>query len=93
MAGQTQALKQPAQPHGGVVPFMVMNLSLSDAICAVGIPSLEIGLAAAKAGLVKIGDGEGTIHFEWNKEALDKRGVQFLESMLLNLRAAAGVSQ
>lgn len=72
---------------------MVMNLSLSDAICAVGIPSLEIGLAAAAAGLVKLNDGEGTPHFHWDKAALDKHTVSFLEQMLLNLREAAGTAQ
>ena len=93
MAGQSETKQQRQELHGSLTPFMVMNLSLSDAICAVGIPSLAIGLAAAQVGLVKTTMGEGTPHFEWDKEALDKRGVKFLEQMLLNLRQATGTLQ
>lgn len=75
------------------LPFSVLSYSLSQAICAVGVPSLTIGLAAANAGLITMSDGEGTLHFEWNKEALDKKSVKFLEAMLINLRDAAGIAQ
>lgn len=76
-----------------MIPHNVLSYSLSDAICALGIPSLEMGMVAAKAGLVKVADGEGTLHFEWDKAALDKHSVKFLESMLLSLREACGVPQ
>jgi hypothetical protein len=76
-----------------MIPHNVMAYSLSDAICQLGIPSLEIGLSAAKTGLVKISDGEGTMHFEWDKGQLDKHSVKFLESMLLSLREACGAAQ
>lgn len=78
---------------GRSIPHGVLSYSLSDAICALGIPSLEMGLAAAKTGLVKVSDGEGTMHFEWSKQALDKHSVKFLETLLLNLRDACGVPQ
>jgi len=92
MAQQTVAETQH-QPHGGVVPFNVMAYSLSDAICRVGVPTLEIGLAAAKSGLIRIEAGEGTMHFEWDKAALDQHSIKFLEHMLLSLRKAAGMAQ
>ena len=75
-----------------MLPFNVLAYSLSEAICAVGIPTLEIGLSAASAGLVTIENGEGTLHFTWNKARLDKHSVKFLEAMLINLREAAGES-
>jgi hypothetical protein len=73
------------------IPYGVLALSLSDAICALGIPSLEMGLAAANAGLVKLDTGEGTMHFEWDKAALDRHPPIFLENLLTNLRDAVGV--
>lgn len=76
-----------------MMPHNVLAFSLSEAICAVGIPSLDIGLAAAKAGLVKLTDGEGTPHFEWDKATLDRHPPLFLENLLLKLRDAAGVKQ
>jgi hypothetical protein len=93
MAGQTEVSK-PAVVHGGVsLPFNVMAYSLSDAICQVGIPSMEIGLAAVAQGLAVLDSGEGMPHFHWNKKALDKHGVKFLETMLMNLRQASGVAE
>lgn len=86
MAEQVEVGSERSIPHG------VLAYSLSDAICALGIPSLEMGLAAAKTGLVKIADGEGTLHFEWDKPSLDKLTVKTLEHLLLNLRDACGVS-
>ena len=85
MAEQTEANVERTIPYG------VLSYSLSEAICAIGIPTLEMGLAAANAGLVKVSDGEGTIHFEWNKAKLDKHSVKFLEQMLISLRQAAGM--
>ena len=90
MAEQAKADEQRAQPHGLLTPFNVFSYSLSDAICAIGIPSLEMGLAAAKTGLVKVNDGEGTLHFEWDKKRLDKHSVKFLEALLINLRQSVG---
>jgi hypothetical protein len=92
MAEQAKADEQRAQPHGVLIPFNVMCYSLSEAICALGIPTLEMGLAAANSGLVKVHDmGEGTLHFEWDKKRLDKHSVKFLETLLINLRDATGV--
>lgn len=95
MARQIELQEQQAVVHGGVapVPFNVFAYSLSDAICRIGIPSLEIGLAAASSGLVKLTKGEGTPHFEWDKAKLDRHSPIFLENLLLNLRTAAGVEQ
>lgn len=85
MAGQTQTVDSGQQPHGGI-GFAVFAYSLSEAICREGIPSLDIGLAAAKQGLVKMTVGEGTPHFEWDKARLDKLTVKTLEALLVNLR-------
>ncbi len=91
MAEQAKADLSGTQPHGVLMPFNVFNYSLSDAICALGIPTLEMGLAAAKTGLVKVSDGEGTLHFEWDKARLDRHSVKFLESLLISLQQAVGV--
>lgn len=94
MARQTELQEQQAVVHGGVgIPYNVFARSLSEAICLVGIPTLEIGLAAASRGLVKLTTGEGTPHFEWDKARLDRHSPMFLENLLLNLREAAGVVQ
>jgi hypothetical protein len=60
--------------------------SLAQAICAEGIPSLHIGHTAAQQGLVILTTGEGLPHFEWSEKALNKRGVAFLEQLLMGLR-------
>ena len=77
------------------LPYGVLALSLSDAIVTLGIPSLEMGLAAAQAGLTRFAAESDTssLHFEWNKEALDKLPLNVLEQLLLNLRDAVGVTQ
>ena len=63
--------------------------SLSEAICAEGIPSMAVGLTAATQRLATMGSGEGQPHFEWDIQALNKRSVAFLEHLLLTLRIAA----
>ena len=60
--------------------------TLSQAICAEGIPTLDIGHTAAQQGLVMMSTGEGLIHFEWDEKALNRRGVAFLERLLYRLR-------
>lgn len=65
-----------------------MSWSLAQAICSVGIPSYEIGLAAAAQRLVKVSDGEGTTHFEWQEQALNRLSAKTLELLLLRLREA-----
>lgn len=92
MAGQTQVEQRAGGVHVGMMPFSVMAYSLSEAICRIGVPTLEIGISAANSGLIKISDGEGTNHFEWDRAALDRHPPIFLENLLLALRQAAGVS-
>ena len=70
-----------------------MSWSLAQAICSVGIPSYEIGMAAAAQRLVKISEGEGTTHFSWREEALNRLPTQILEKLLLRLRVAAKDNQ
>lgn len=89
MAGQPQAIADRQDVYGSI-GHAVFARSLSEAICAVGVPTLEIGLSAAKTGLIKLGAGEGTMHFEWDKAALDKLTVKTLETLLIGLRQAAG---
>lgn len=76
-----QAERLP-QPHG------CMSWSLAQAICSEGIPSYEIGMAAAAKQLVAINDGEGTVHFSWREDRLNRLPAKTLESLLLRLRAA-----
>lgn len=83
MARPDQRTQRLPQPHG------CMSWSLAQAICSVGIPSYEIGLAAAAKRLVRISDGEGTIHFEWREDNLNRLPVKTLENLLLRLRVVS----
>lgn len=69
-------------------PACTIPYTLAQAICSIGVPSLDIGLAAARRGLVKTEDGEGTLHFEWDEKALNRLTVKSLEEMLKGLREA-----
>lgn len=83
MAGQDRQTERLPQPHG------CMSWSLAQAVCSVGFPSYEIGVAAAAKNLAHKTDGEGTEHFAWNEEGLNALSVRTLETLLLRLRAAA----
>lgn len=83
MARPDRTQQRLPQPHG------CMSWSLAQAICHVGIPSYEIGMAAAARHLVTVADGEGTTHFSWREEALNRLSATTLENLLLRLRVAA----
>lgn len=81
MAGQDRQTERLPQPHG------CMSWSLAQAICHEGIPSYEIGIAAAEKRLVTVEDGEGMPHFAWDEAALNRLSVKPLEELLIRLRA------
>ena len=83
MAGQDRQTERLPQPHG------CMSWSLAQAVCSVGFPSYEIGVAAAAKNLAHKTDGEGTEHFAWNEEGLNRLSAYTLEILLLRLREAA----
>lgn len=82
MARSDRQAERLPQPHG------CMSWSLAQAICHVGIPSYEIGMAAAAQHLVSIADGEGTTHFTWREDRLNRLPAKTLETLLLRLREA-----
>ncbi len=97
MDRQTEATRGPGVPHvvlKPLVPYNVMAYSLSRAICKLGFPCLDIALAAAAQGLVKVTaaeNAEGLTHYEWSEKHLDRLGVRVLEALYLRLQTAAGV--
>lgn len=81
MAGQTEAERSGRLPHG------CMSLSPVAMIAAIGVPSLEVGLAAAQTGLA-VRDEHGDWH--WVPEKLETLPETSLVGLLEGLRDMVG---
>ena len=83
MAGQDRQTERLPQPHG------CMSWSLARAVCSVGFPNYEIAQAATAKNLAHMTVGEGTEHFAWREDRLNRLSIYTLEILLLRLREAA----
>lgn len=90
MARQTEAVGKQGQLHVGLIPYNVMTNDLVGMIASIGVPSVEIGLAAAAKGLTSPGTTVWDESWVWNRDALAEQPTEVLLNLLAGLKETVG---
>lgn len=90
MARQNEAVGEQGQLHVGLIPYNVMTADLVGMIANIGVPSVEIGLAAATNGLASPGTTVWDESWVWDREALAEQPTEVLLNLLAALKETVG---
>ena len=79
------------QSHVSLVPFAVSPTDIVNMIVGIGLPTVEIALAASSAKLAHFTGNQWDENWVWDRTALDKLPVGTLIALLTGLRETVTV--